>query len=88
MVNIVDDFRNEFLPILPGLTEYVDEKRHLVVDLKKQQTTVVEIKSCLKLYARIKELGVSSEQVEQWLDVCQNIASATVSNNHFVPVAR
>lgn len=87
VVNIVDDFRNGFLPAPPGMTEYVDEMRHLVVDLKKQQTTVAEVKSCLKLHAKLQAMGINSEVAEQWLDICQGIASPTVSNDQFVQSA-
>lgn len=87
VVNIIDDFRNGFLPLPPGMAEYVDELRHLVVDLKKHQSTVAVVKPCLKLHTRMGEMGVDGEQVEQWLDICQDIASATVTNNQFVQSA-
>jgi len=35
----------------------------------------------------MKEMGVGDEQVEQWLDICEDIASATVTNDQFVPSA-
>jgi len=87
VVNIIDDFRNGLLPLPFGMVEYVDELRHLVVDLKKQQTTIAAVKPYLKLYTRMKEMGVGDEQVEQWLDICQGIASTTVANNQFVQSA-
>ncbi len=87
VVNIIDDFRNGLLPLPFGMVEYVDELRHLVVDLKKQQTTIAAVKPCLKIHTRMKEIGVGDEQVEQWLDICQGIASTTVDNNQFVQSA-
>lgn len=87
VVNIVDEFRNGNLPLPPGMTEYVDELRHIAVDLKKQHTTIVQVKSCLKLHAKLQDMGVDSEQGEQWLDICQDIASPTASNSQFVKAA-
>lgn len=87
VVNIIDEFREGSLPLPPGIIEYVDELRHLVVDLKKHQTSVSQAKSYLKLHARLQDMGVNSEEVEQWLDVCQSIASPAVSNAQFVKAA-
>jgi len=84
VVNIIDDFRNGLLPLPFGMAEYVDELRHVVVDLKKHQTTIAAVMPCLKIHTRMKEMGVSDEQVEQWLNICENIASSTVTNNQFV----
>ena len=87
VVNIVEAFRNGLLPIPPGMVEYVDELRHLVVDLKKNQTTVTAVKPRLKIHTRMKEMGVGDEQVEQWLDICEDITSSTVTNDQFVQSA-
>ena len=87
VVNIIDEFRNGLLPLPFGMAEYVDELRHLVVDLKKHQTSVAAVKPCLKLHIRMKEMGVGDEQVGQWLDICQDIASTAVANNQFVQSA-
>jgi len=87
VVNIIDDFRNGLLPLPFGMAEYVDELRNLVVDLKKQQTTIAAVKPCLKIHTRMKEMGVGDEQVGQWLDICEGIASTTVANNQFVKSA-
>jgi len=87
VVNIIDDFRNGLLPLPFGMAEYVDELRHLVVDLKKHQTTVAAVKPYLKIHIRMKEMGVGDEQVGQWLDICENIASTAVTNNQFVQSA-
>ncbi len=87
VVNIIDDFRNGLLPLPFGMAEYVDELRHLVIHLKKQQTTVAAVKPCLQIHTRMKEMGVGDEQVEQWLDISENIASTTVTNNQFIKSA-
>ncbi len=87
VVNIIDEFRNGLLPLPFGMAEYVDELRHLVVDFKKHQTTIAAVKPCLKLHIRMKEMGVGDEQVGQWLDICQDIASTAVANNQFVQSA-
>lgn len=87
VVNIIDDFRKGLLPLPFGMAEYVDELRHLVVDLKKHQTTVAAVVPYLKLHTRMKEMGVGDEQVGQWLNICENIASTAVTNNQFVKSA-
>lgn len=87
VVNIVDEFRDGNLPLPPGMTEYVDELRHIAVDLLKHHTTVPQLKSYLKLHAKLQDMGVNSEQAQQWLDICQDIASPTASNSQFVKAA-
>ncbi|MFC1966844.1 hypothetical protein ACFLWI_07910 [Chloroflexota bacterium] len=87
VVNIIDDFRNGYLPLPPSMVEYVAEIRRVVVDLKKQQTTIAAVKPCLKIHTRMEEMGVGDKQVEQWLDICQDISSTTVANNQFVQSA-
>lgn len=84
VVNIVNEFREGNLPLPPGMTEYIDELRSLVVDLKKSSTTVSALKNYVKLHAKLQDMGVGGEQLGQWLDICQNIASTEVSNNQFV----
>jgi len=84
VVNIIDGFRDGYLPVPPGMTEYVDELRHILVDMKKHGTTVPQLKTYIKLHAKLQEMGVGSKQVEQWLDICQNIATSTVSNSQFI----
>ncbi len=84
VVNIIDDFREGNLPLPPGITEYIDTLRQLAVDLKKNNTTVVHTKACLKLDVKLREMGILSEQAEQWLDICHGIASTSVSNNDFI----
>ena len=87
VVNIVNEFREGGLPIPPGMTEYIDELRSLLVDVKKSNTTVSALKNYVKLHAKLQDMGVGGEQLEQWLDICQNIASTEVSSNQFVQSA-
>ncbi len=87
VVNIIDEFRAGDLSVPPGMTEYVDELRRLVVDIKRNDTGVSHLKSYVKLHAKLKEMGVNIEQADQWLDICQDIAIPTVSSNQFVKAA-
>lgn len=87
VVNIIDEFRAGCLSVPPGMTEYIDELRRLVVDIKRNDTCVSHLKSYVKLHAKLKEMGVNIEQADQWLDICQDIAIPTVSSNQFVKAA-
>jgi len=87
VVNIVDEFREGYLTVPPGMTEYIDELRKLVVDLKKHDTTVTHLTGYVKLHAKLKEMGISSDQAGEWLDICQDITTPTVSSNQFVKAA-
>ena len=69
------------------MTEYVDELRQVAVDLKKHSTSIAQLKSYLKLHVKLQEMGVGPDSTEQWLDVCHDIASPTVSNAEFVQAA-
>ncbi len=85
--NIIEEFREGKLPIPPNMTGYVDELRHLVVDMKKHNTTLNQLKGYNKLHKKLGEMGVGIEQVDHWLDICQDIATEMVSNNKFVAAA-
>jgi mevalonate kinase len=87
VVNIVNEFREGHLPLPPGMMEYIDQLRTLVVDMLKSNTTVSALKNYVKLHAKLQDMGVAGEQLEQWLDICQNIASKEVSSNQFVQSA-
>ncbi len=87
VVYIINEFREGYLPVPPDMTEYVDTLRQLAVDLRKNNTSVAQIQSCIKIEARLKEMGVSNDKAEQWLDICQDIASPTVSSDQFVATA-
>jgi len=87
VVNIINEFREGFLPVPPDMTEYIDTLRQVAVDLRKSNTSIAQVKSCLRLNAKLKEIGVSNEDAEQWLDICDDIASPTVSTGQFVSAA-
>jgi len=87
VVNIISDFREGHLPSPPGMTGYVDALRQVAVDLRKSNTSITRAKSYLGIHTKLREMGVDREQAEQWLDICQEIASSSVSNNAFVKAA-
>lgn len=87
VVNIVDEFREGDIPFPPGLTEYIDELRKLAVNMKKHDTNITQLTGYLKLHAKLKEMGVGSEQMDAWLDICQDITTPSVSSNQFVQAA-
>jgi len=69
------------------MTEVVDELRRVAVDLRKNNTTVSQVVSYVKIHARLMEMGVDSESVEQWLVICRDIASPTSSGKQFASAA-
>ncbi len=87
VVYIINEFREGDLPVPPDITEYVDTLRRLVVDIGKNNTSVARVQSCAKLDTKLREMGVSCEQAEMWLDICRDIASPTVSSGKFVAAA-
>ncbi len=87
ITSIINDFRNGVIPIPPGMGEYVDALRQLVVDLKKHHATVNQVLPYGKLHAKMQEMGVDEGQVDTWLDICQSITSQGASNNQFVQAA-
>ena len=68
VVYTINDFREGDLPVPPDMTEYVDTLRQLAVDLRKNNTSVARVQSCVKLDAKLREMGVACEQAEMWLD--------------------
>lgn len=87
VVHIINEFREGYLLVPPDMTEYVDALRQVAVDLRKNNTSITQVKSCLRLDAKLKEMGVSNEESEQCLDICQDIASPTASTGQFVAAA-
>lgn len=87
VVNIINELRDGNLPVPPGMTEYIDTLRKLAVDLLKHQTSVVQLKSYIKLHTKLQAMGINDDLAEQWLDICQGIASPAVSNEQFVKAA-
>ncbi len=87
VVNIVDEFREGYIQAPPGMNGYIDELRKMVVDLKKHNTTVVQLKGYAKLHTKMKAMGVDTGQLDLWLDICQEIAAPDASNKEFVSAA-
>jgi predicted nucleic acid-binding Zn-ribbon protein len=87
VVNIIDEFRKGHLRVPPDMTEYVDALRQVAVDLRKNNASIAQVRSCLKLDLKLKEMGVSNEKAERWLDICAGISSPTVSTDQFVGAA-
>ena len=85
VVNIIDDFKTGELPIAPD--EYIDALRELAVDLRKQHTTVKQLKMYDKIHQKLAEMGVGIEKVDDWLDIVQDIATETASTKAFVTAA-
>ena len=87
VVNIINEFREGYLQVPPDMIEYVDALRQVAVDLRKNNTSIAQVQSCLKLDLKLREMGVSRENAEHWLDICHNIASPAVSTERFVAAA-
>ncbi len=58
VVNIINEFREGYLPAPPGLVEYIDALRKLAVDMKKHDTSISQLKGYDKPHAKIEEIGV------------------------------
>jgi transposase-like protein len=84
VVNIISEFREGHLQMPPDMTEYVDALRQVAVDLRKSSTSIAQVQSCSKLELKLREMGASSDKAEQWLDICRDIASPTISTDQFV----
>ncbi len=69
VVNIIDEFRDGKLSLPDDITVYVDELRHVVVDLKKHEVTVGQMRAFLRFHNRLKDLEVDDEGIEELLDV-------------------
>jgi len=87
VVNIIEEFKGGKLLVPPNMSGYLDELRHLVVDMKKHNTTINQLKSYNTLYNKMKEMDVGIDQIDQWLDICQDISTETVTNSKFVESA-
>jgi len=81
VVNIINEFREGDLSLSGDMTDYVDELRHLVVDLKKHEVTVGQMKSFLRFHNRLKDLEVDDEGIEETLDVLQDMIDCCYPNS-------
>ena len=87
VVNIIDDYRDGRLVVTGDMTECVDELRRVSADLKKYHTTVSQVISYTKIHNKIQEMGVDSESLEQWIDICRDIALPDSADKQFVVAA-
>jgi len=85
VANIIDEFKCGKLQIAPN--QYVDTLRELAVDLRKQHTTVKQLKMYVAIHQKLVEMGVGIEEVDDWLDIVQDIATETASTKAFVMAA-
>ena len=84
VVNIITEFREGHLQVPRDMTEYVDALRQIAVDLRKTDMSIGQIRSYCRLDRKLREMGVSNENAERWLDICHDIASPSVSTDQFV----
>jgi len=87
VVKIIKEFRNGTLPFPSDLMTYIDELRHVAVDLKKLNTNPKKMKACLKLYSKIVEMKVNDHDIELWLDMCRSIANPGETSEQFIEAA-
>ena len=81
VVNIINEFREGDLSLPDDITDYVDELRHVVVDLKKHEVTVGQMRSFLRFHNRLKDLEVDDEGIEETLDVLQDMIDCCYPNS-------
>ena len=81
VVNIIDEFRDGKLSIPDDITDLVDELRRVVVDLKKQEVTIGQMRAFLRFHNRLKGLGEDDEGIEETLDVFQDMIDCCYPNS-------
>ncbi len=81
VVNIINEFREGDLPLSGDMTDYVDELRHVVVDLKKHEVTAGQMRAFLRFHNRLKDLGEDDEGIEETLDVLQDMIDCCYANS-------
>ncbi len=81
VVNIIDEFREGALSLSGDITDYVDELRHVVVDLKKYEVTVGQMRAFLRFHNRLKDLGEDDEGMEELLDALQEMLDSYYLNS-------
>ena len=81
VVNIIDEFRDGKLSLPDDITDYVDELRHVVVDLKKHEVTVGQMRAFLRFHNRLKDLEVDDEEIEEMLDGLQDMIDCYYPNS-------
>jgi len=87
IANIIDETRMGDSPSLNDIAGYVDDLRKIAVDMRKHNSNVAEILSCLKIYNKMRSMGISNQQIEPWLDICRQISTEDVTNRRFIDSA-
>ncbi len=85
VVNIIEAFRSGELQIAPN--EYIDALRELVVDIRKQHTSVKKLQMYSKIDHKVVEMGVEIDEVDDWLDIAHDIATEPAAMKPFVSAA-
>ncbi len=86
VVNIIDEFRDGKLSLPDDITDLVDELRRVVVDLKKHEVTVGQMRSFLRFHNRLRDLDVDDEGIEESLDVLQDMIDVSYGDDRLVEV--
>ncbi len=81
VVNIINEFRDGKLSPPDDITGYVDELRHVVVDLKKHEVTAGQMRAFLRFHNRLKDLEMDDEGIEEALDGLQDIIDCCYNNS-------
>ncbi len=87
VVNIIEGFRDGTLLVPPGLMTYIDELRHIAVDLKRLHTSPKEMDSSLRIHSKLLEMKVSDRDIELCLDICQSIANPDTTGEQLIGAA-
>ncbi len=85
-VNIVRELREGRYPELgtPGL---INELRYLAVRIKKQGLTIPQASLGLRLYGKLKELGVEPQTLTDYVSLCKKISPKGFPADKFVHAA-
>lgn len=75
VVNIIDDFREGRLKLPLDCAEYVDSLRKVAVDLRKNDININQLMYLLEIGEKIRSIGVEVGEIDNWLDVCKEMAS-------------
>ena len=70
--------------VAPDLMTYIDELRHIAVDLKRLHTSPKEMDSSLRIHSKLLEMKVSVRDIESCLDICQSIANPDTTGEQLV----
>ncbi len=87
VVNIIYEFREGDFSLTQNINEYIDTLRKLAVDIRKSDTSAAEVLCCRNIYNKVRKMGVDNEQVDMWLDVTREVASASNSGKEFASAA-